>query len=587
MHASGTVIVFDGRLDDRDKLLALLRDAPDIAANSPDPALVLAAYAAFEERFLEYLNGDFALAIFDPKRQRLLLARDAIGIRPLYYGQVGETFLFASEIKALLAHPEASSRPNEETLARLLTGSLYGGSQHETFFAGVSSVSPGHMAVITPRGVVQRRYWDFDPARRVRCKSFPEYVEGFRHYFEQAVRRRLRSAHPVAVAVSGGLDSSAIFCLAETLRRREPGLPPLVGMSYTYSAGSPSDEQAFLREIEVDYGLTIHRIGLGQTGLLKGVRQQVWHVESPLLDTQWHNTYQFREAIHQLGARVLLTGQWGDNVLVDQAYLIDLVHRLEWSTVSAHLREYHRWFPDLDDPHFFRRRFVGTLIRHHVPQSLIPLLRRLRDTLTHGARAKSWYSRRFRQKVYRHAPRQDLPGRRFASAHARSLYQQSRATLNVLSMEWNNKSAALQGLEMAFPFLDRDLLAFLLAIPGEVQSWNGVPKALLREGLRGVLPNAIAERRTKADFTDLVNAGTDQDFPQLVDCLQHGLAVQFGYLQGDVLAEEFARLKDQVQGGTCEVAWKLADLMGFEQWLEVFFGKQTNQREKTHDNACA
>jgi asparagine synthase (glutamine-hydrolysing) len=154
-------------------------------------------------------------------------------------------------------------------------------------------------------------------------------------------------------------------------------------------------------------------------------------------------------------------------------------------------------------------------------------------------------------------------------------------------MEWNNKAAALQGLEIAFPFLDRDLLAFLFAIPGEVQSWNGVPKAILREALRGVLPSAIAQRRTKADFTDLVNAGTDRDFPQLEDCLRHGLAVQFGYVQEEVLAEEFARLKDQIQGRNCEVAWKLADLVGLEQWLEVFFRKQTHQRETTHGNASA
>jgi asparagine synthase (glutamine-hydrolysing) len=586
VHVSGTVVVFDGRLDDRDELLALLGGTPDISDNSPDPALVLAAYAAFGDRFTEHLNGDFALALFDPKGQRLLLARDAIGIRPLYYARAGNAFLFATELKAVLAHPKLSPRPNEDTLAGLVTASLYGGRQDETFFAGVSSVPPAHMAVVTPRGVVQRRYWDFDPTRKVRLRSYPEYVEAFRHYFEQAVRRRLRSAHPVAVAVSGGLDSSAIFCLAETLRRREPGLPPLLGVSYAFAPGSPSDEQAYLREIERGYGAAIQRFPMGQTGPLEGIREQVWHVESPVLDLQWHNTNRFRQAARQLGARVLLTGQWGDNMLVDQAYLIDLLRRLKWSTVSAHLREYGRWFPDLPDPNFFRRRFIARLVRYHVPQAMIPLLRRLRDTLLHSARARSWYSNRFRQRVYHEAPRQDLPSRPFATAHARSLYQESRATHNVLSMEWNNKAAALQGLEIAFPFLDRDLLSFLLAIPGEVQTWKGVPKALLREALRGVLPDAIAQRRTKADFTDLVNAGTKRDYPELMDCLRDGLAVQFGYVQEEVLSEEFARLKDRVQGRDCEVAWKLSDLLGLEQWLQVFLGEQTSQKEKTHDSAC-
>jgi asparagine synthase (glutamine-hydrolysing) len=357
-------------------------------------------------------------------------------------------------------------------------------------------------------------------------------------------------------------------------------------MSYAFARGTPSDEQAYLLEIERKYGLAIQRFPLGQTGPLKGIREEVWHVESPLLDTQWHNTNMFRQAIHHQGARVLLTGQWGDNMLVDQAYLIDLVRRLAWSTVSVHLREYGRWFPDLEDPTFFRRRFLAKLVRYHVPQALIPLFRRLRDKLAHGARARSWYSSRFRQRVYRRTPRQDLPRRPFATAHARSLYQEGRATHNVLSMEWNNKAAALQGLELAFPFLDRDLLSFLLAIPGEVQTWKGVPKALLREALRGVLPDAIAQRRTKADFTDLVNAGTERDYPELVDCLRDGLAVQFGYLEEEVLRGEFARLENQVQGRTCEVAWKLSDLLGLEQWLRVFFGQHTNQKEKTHGSQC-
>ncbi len=151
--ASGAVVVFDGRLDNREELLASLKNSYRVSSSSPDPDLVLAAYEAFGDRFPERLVGDFALGLFDPHIQQLLLARDAIGIRPLYYYHAPNTFLFASEIKALLAHPEVSTRPNDDVLAQHL---LRGDQDYRgmTFFEGVLSLLPAHTALLTSRGFV-------------------------------------------------------------------------------------------------------------------------------------------------------------------------------------------------------------------------------------------------------------------------------------------------------------------------------------------------------------------------------------------------------------------------------------------------
>jgi len=227
VDSTGAVLVFDGRLDNRDELLTSLKDSYQVSSASPDAALVLASYEVFGDKFPERLLGDFALGLFDPHRQQVVLARDAIGIRPLYYHRVRNTFLFASEIKAILAHPDVSPRPNDNTLADFFLANVR--DPEMTFFEGISSLPPGHMALLTPQVFTKRRYWDFDPASQVRLSSFDEYAGAFRHLFEQAVRRRLRSAHPVAVSVSGGLDSSSILCVAETFARREPGVPPPPG----------------------------------------------------------------------------------------------------------------------------------------------------------------------------------------------------------------------------------------------------------------------------------------------------------------------------------------------------------------------
>jgi asparagine synthase (glutamine-hydrolysing) len=569
--SSGAVVVFDGRLDNREELLASLGPSAGVTPQSPDPDLVLAAYGAFGDRLAERLNGDFALGLFDPNRRHLLLARDAIGVRPLYYCQSGETFLFGSEIKALLAHPHVSTRPNDDVLADFLLDGPRD-TQGMTFFKDVFSLLPAHVAILSRQGLVTRRYWDFDSSGQTRFTSFDEYTAAFRLHFDQAVRRRLRSQHPVAVSVSGGLDSSSIFCLATTLARRNPGrFSSIIGLSYTSADGSPSDEKAFLVEMERRYGVAFERVPVSPMGPMNGSRESVWHVEIPFLDEQWDTTHTFMSAVRRQGARVLLTGHWADQVLFDQAYLVDLFHHLRWREVRAHLQEFGRWLTDTD-PAYFRRRFSLDLIKYSLPGTCVAWLRRLRPR-----RHRPWYSEGLRNQVQRRRSGTTAVRRPFPTAHARSLYEQARSGHHVQCMEWDNKVAAMHGLEMAFPFLDRDLLSFLMGIPGEMQTGRGVPKALLRAAMQDVLPDAIARRTWKADFSHLVNEGMERDFPQLVRCLESdGLAVRLGYLDGTVLRDELRRMKDRIRGPECEISWGLSDLLGLEIWLQIFLGGSTS-----------
>ena len=571
-HSSGAILVFDGRLDNREELLARLKSFPEIAADSPDPALVLAAYQTFGDQFPERLNGDFALGLFDPARQQLLLVRDAIGIRPLYYARTQHTFLFASEIKAILAHPQMFCRPNDDTLADFLLNSARN-SLGMTCFESIYSLPPSHMAILTPQQFVTRQYWDFDPSQQIRLGSFQEYAEAFREHFERAVRRRLRSASPVAVFVSGGLDSSSIFCLAETLRRHDSKcFPSAFGATYTSPAGSPSDELAFVHAIERKYGMAIEQIPGGSPGLLDGAKEAMWHVEVPSVGEQWNET--FRHLLRQRGARILLTGHWGDQVLFSQAYLIDLFHRLAWGELKAHLQEFGRWMTDVNPHHIYRQFFRG-LVLYHMPSALFHLLRRLRPNNRNGL----WYTEVLRKRACLRASRQPPRVGSLPTVHAQSLYHEARSSYHVTCMEWNNKVAAMHGLEMAFPFLDRDLISFLMGIPGEMRTWKGVPKALLREAMGEVLPEAIAHRTWKANATHLTNEAMARDFPQLVHCLQtNSMAVQLGYLKGDVLREELMRVKDRIRGRTSEIAWTLSDLLGLELWLQVFLGENNNGR---------
>ncbi len=581
VHPRGTVLVWDGRLDNREELLAALQDDHSVTPASPDAELVLAAYHVYKEQLPERLQGDFALGLFDPEQQQLLFARDQLGVRPLYYTRAGDTVIFASEIKAILAHPQVRTRPNDNALGDFLLGGVPSDPRGETCFEGIFSLPPAHLGLVAHRRLATRRYWDFDPSRQIRLPSFDDYAAAFRHYFQQAVRRRLRSAYPVVTSVSGGLDSSAIFCLAETLRRASPArYPANLGISYTSGSWEEADESCFLADIEEKYALTIERLPLKVMGFFAEAKDDVHQIEHPLVDELGKSVEGLLRTSRERGARVLLSGLWGDQMLFPRGYLVDLFRRLAWREVAAHLREYRRWLTDVH-PKYYTRGFFEDLVRHHTPGILRPLLRKVHRIVVGKMEQRNlaWYSARFRSQWQRARERARRIDRRCPSVHSKTVYEQATSRYYVQCMEWNNKRAALHGLEYAFPFLDRDLIEFLMAIPGEVSAWKGIPKALLRFSLGDVLPATIAGRTWKADMSRVVNQAMTLECDQVVGCLQaNPHAVRRGYLDGRLLGKELALMSSRIGGNNCSITWRLSELLGLELWLQVFFSENCNDR---------
>jgi asparagine synthase (glutamine-hydrolysing) len=581
---SGTMLMMDGRIDNRSELVSTLRLPPSRLERFGEPgetravsdaSLVLAAYEAWDAGFAERLNGDFAIAIFDPRSRRLLLARDAIGVRPLYYFHTSRLFAFGSEIKALLAHPDIAPRPDEEGVADfMLIGSRPLDHQDLTCFQGVSSVVPAHIVIVTTRGLARRRYWDFDTERRLRYRSFGEYTEAFGDHFKNAVKRRIRSKHPVAVSVSGGLDSSSIFCRAETLRRDGVASPPsIAGISYVSDRGE-SNEQHYLRDIEAKYGVTVDRFPIEPlTGMVRGVREQVAAIEAPFVDYMWGATCELHTRAAAAGARSMLSGHWGDQMLFSTAYLIDLLRRGAWRSVWRHTRTYARYFGD-EETKMRRRLLLVDAVRYHVPRAIAPPLKWLRLRVFERRDPKSWFSRSFLARALRYRYRLATFERTFHSAHARAVYIEARSKYHVQCMEWNAKVGALHGLDIAFPFLDRDLIAFLMAIPGDVHARDGVPRVLLREAMHGVLPDSIRARTWKSDFTSFVNQGLSDDAAAIRQAMHAAcLGVRFGYLDAARLAPELSELTKMLSAADCTDSWDLADAYGLEMWLQAFWGQ--------------
>jgi asparagine synthase (glutamine-hydrolysing) len=567
---SGAMLVMDGRLDNRDTLVAALGLEPGVT----DAWCALSAYERWTDTFAARLDGDFAIAIFDPLAQRVMLARDAMGTRPLYYFHSPRLFAFGSEIGALLAHPDITPLPDSEGVADvMLLGSRPVDSQHTTCFQGISAVPPAHTVAVTRSGISRARYWDFDTERQLRYRSFEEYAEAFGAHFREAVKRRTRSKHPVGVSVSGGLDSSSIFCQAETLRRSGVVRAPAIhGVSYV-SSRDGTDEQSYVRDIELKYGLDVERFSAESLlGIADGVDEQVATAEAPFVEYLWGVTRELHARAGAAGARSLLSGHLGDQVLFSPAYLIDLLGRGALPTIWRHTRAHEQYF-GAGDAVRRRKRLVADAVRHHTPRALATPLKWARRRVFEHRRPQRWFSPRFLATALRDRYRVATFDREFHSAHARAVYTEARSNYHVRSIEWNVKVAARFGIDAAFPFFDRDLVSFLISIPGEMSAQEGVPRALLRRALDGVLPGSIRARTWKADFTPLVNKSVRDDVPAIMRTMKEdSLGVRFGYFDGDHLVPAIEEVANRIGASDCTDSWDLADTYGLEIWLRVFWG---------------
>jgi len=556
----GPPLIFDGRLDNRDELLAQLHSRA-LSPSSSDSTLVLEAFRRWDAECLCRLNGEFALAIFDSDRQQLILARDPVGCRPLYYWTNGKTFVFGSEIKTVLAHPDVPSRPNDDLIADyFVRGGLSYEDFGETFFQDIHAVLPGQRLTVASGSATSTRFWDFDPESVVSFESYSDYAERLRELLFQAVRRRLRTVHPVGVAVSGGLDSSIVLCIADQLQKDGATIASLLPISLTASGDSSTADNRLLTLLESTTQRRIERLPFGPPGDAADLGSAAWHSESPRFDDGWCAQRPMFTWARANGATTLLSGNWSDQFSFVTGYLSDLFTIFKWREIAAHLHEYGRWFVDAD-PRYFRARFRRELLfnltsprlRHRVRPFVGTSRIANRDQLIPAGVAA---------RIERRRPAVARP--RCRSAHARDIYQAVRSKAHRLQFEADGKLAASCGGDWTTPFLDRDVIAYLMAVPGEIQNRGGIPRALLREAMRGIVPDVILQRRWRNEDETL----RGRELAYLSNARTLDAAHIMGFLQQPFRVER-----------------ETLDFIGLEFWSRVFFSDRLTALQQSPHGA--
>ncbi|NQV85387.1 MAG: asparagine synthase (glutamine-hydrolyzing), partial [Rhodospirillales bacterium] len=463
MMADGVALIFNGEIYNYRDLRRELEAEGAVFSSSGDTEVVLKAYRAWGPNCFARFQGMWALVILDGPNNRVVLSRDRFGIKPLYYARTEEAFVFASEIKALFGVPGVSRDADRRTMARYLgLGTVDDGEN--TFFQDIRRFPAGHWGTVAldapDKGVHLHRFWTLGDARFE--GSFEEAAGQFREMFADAVRGHYHSDVASGSCLSGGLDSSSIVCTAGTLR----GAEDLANNSWKAFGYVPADghlsEQAYMEAAAKVSGAALDIVTVDDVAFANAVPGILSHHDEPVgsasVCAQW---FVFQRAAAE-GIRVMVDGQGADESFAGyQGYLANMA------------RSPFRVLADTVLPAQLRRRLMRR--NGNGVQAMTPALARLAEY----------------DGPSDLVPRHDL--RRTLAADL-----QSRILPALLRYEDTNAMA--HSIEARVPFLDHRIVEFAFSLPDEWKISGNVQKHIVRQAMRGCVPDEILDRKDKIGF---------------------------------------------------------------------------------------
>jgi asparagine synthase (glutamine-hydrolysing) len=533
-----------------------------------DAEVVLHLYEEYGPDCVDHLRGMFAFAIWDSRRRRLVLARDRIGVKPLYFAALPRTLLFGSEIKALFGHPAVAPQLNERALSLYLTFAAT--PAPGTLFDGIEKLPPGHRLIVdadTGRRTLER-YWQPlpDPAELGRRRDPEEYVERLEALVRESIGLRMMSDVPYGAFLSGGVDSSLNVALMAELADR-----PVSTFSVAIEGDVASDELGFARAVAQEYGTRHHEVVIGEQDFLDYLPKLVWHQDEPLADPVCVPLHAVSEAARASGTKVVQVGEGSDELF--SGY-----------TSYAFFSDFHRrvWQPYQLLPGTVRRMIAGGA-RYLLSLDRADVLQRAADSaeLFWGGAIPFYDAHKRLLLRGDFGPGSATDGRRAVDAlyadvdfnipHASQLDRmigiELRQRLPELLLMRVDKVTMGSSLEARVPYLDHKLVEFALAIPADVKYRHGVTKWVLKR----VAERAGLERelvyRSKRGFC---GSASNMLTPRLLDRAEQDI------LASPLARERFElgfvrRMFDEQRSGRADHNFRLWNLWNLVAWHACWF----------------
>ena len=501
------VLVMDGRVDNWEELRRELLGRGATLRTRADAELVLRAYEVWGKDCLAHMDGDFALVIWDARRQQAFCARDRMGNKPFHYHWNGRTLVFASELHPILALPWVEEVPNEGMLAEFLSDEWY--SRDETLWSGIMRLVAAHCMEVGSHGPQPKQYWEPDLWATLPYTKDEEYIEHYRELLFDTVRRLSRSHRPVAIEVSGGLDSSAVFCVAEHLRRaKKLPSPGIEGYTLAFTDDSAANELHYARIVSQELGIPVHEV-------LPARMPLSWYSERAkiLRDFPGYPNGTMHRAITQKVSSakevVVLTGAWGDHWLQgSRIYYAEELAQHHWLNLLNCFTSDVKAFGALQATRWFLRYGVYSIFPAKLKAVLHPLLSNMRAKPTRDA---SWLSPKMQGilalRKTRPQPQDGLRLRtRGQLDQLRTLYY----AFDHYGAEMGERLGADSRVEIRHPFRTAKFAQYAFSTPERLRLRGDLHKFIHVQSMHGVLPSAILERRSKADFAGVFSKYLDQ-----------------------------------------------------------------------------
>jgi asparagine synthase (glutamine-hydrolysing) len=552
-------IVFNGEIYNHMALRREMLRAGHCYRTKSDTETILHLYEAYGSGCVDRLQGMFAFAIWDRRHRRLLLARDRLGIKPLYYACTDRELLFASEIKGIVASNGVKPAFNEEVLPEFLANRYVAGT--ETFYRGVSKLLPGHLLEWSAdQGCRIRRYWHPPQESLDRGLPVADQAAQLRSGLQQAVQSHLMSDVPLGLFLSGGLDSSGLAALMAPL------MPQAVKTFAVGFAEREANELEYARLVSRAIRAEHHEVLVSAEQFMRALPKLIWHEDEPIAFPSSVPLY-FVSRLARRHVKVVLTGEGADELFLGYDYryrvtaLNDRIGRVYWNGV----------------PRFLRRRITGSLARLPVPIQRYAS----RSALAYEPGPRGLFFDNF--SVFPESLQQSLlrdpealrardpfaEGLRYWDEHRGTLlermsYADVSTHLVELLMKQDQMSMAAS-LESRVPYLDHQLVEQAMQIPGGQRMRRWQTKVVLREALRDLVPQAVLTR-PKMGFPVPFGSWMRGAFRStLAEYVLSDRAMDRKFFQPDTIR----RLVDEHVCGTRSHADRLWLLVNLELWQRM------------------